>query len=152
MWGVLDPPISVFSLSLYRHPFLYTLFTSRFTLIINNNTILTSLCVLSSKRFVHDPAPTEGLSGKQCSGKKFELLTNSPVPHRVRPHIYVYTFGGGGGWRSPKHHRISRGVWFNFYVLYFRSQRPSVPESWFPRNTVRSRFQKPVGTWSVFIF
>ncbi len=35
--GVLDPPVSVFSLSLYRHPFLYTLFTSRFTLIINNN-------------------------------------------------------------------------------------------------------------------
>ncbi len=35
--GVLDPPVSVFSLSLYRHPFLYTLFSSRFTLIINNN-------------------------------------------------------------------------------------------------------------------
>jgi hypothetical protein len=34
--GVLDPPVSVFSLSLYRHPFLYTLFSSRFTLIINN--------------------------------------------------------------------------------------------------------------------
>ncbi len=34
--GVLDPPVSTFSLSLYRHPFLYTLFTSRFTLIINN--------------------------------------------------------------------------------------------------------------------
>jgi hypothetical protein len=36
--GVLDPPVSAFSLSLYRHPFLYTLFSSRFTLIINNNT------------------------------------------------------------------------------------------------------------------
>jgi hypothetical protein len=35
--GVLDPPVSVFSLSLYRHPFLYTLFSSHFTLIINNN-------------------------------------------------------------------------------------------------------------------
>jgi hypothetical protein len=35
--GVLDPPVSAFSLSLYRHPFLYTLFSSRFTLIINNN-------------------------------------------------------------------------------------------------------------------
>ncbi len=35
--GVLDPPVSVFSLSLYRHPFLHTLFTSRFLLIINNN-------------------------------------------------------------------------------------------------------------------
>ena len=34
---VLDPPVSVFSLSLYRHPFLYTLFNSHFTLIINNN-------------------------------------------------------------------------------------------------------------------
>jgi hypothetical protein len=34
---VLNPPVSVFSLSLYRHPFLYTLFSSRFTLIINNN-------------------------------------------------------------------------------------------------------------------
>ena len=33
---VLDPPVSAFSLSLYRHPFLYTLFSSRFTLIINN--------------------------------------------------------------------------------------------------------------------
>ncbi len=31
-----DPPVSAFSLSLYRHPFLYTLFSSRFTLIINN--------------------------------------------------------------------------------------------------------------------
>ncbi len=36
MWGVLDPPVSALSLSLYRHPFLYTLFSSRFTLIINN--------------------------------------------------------------------------------------------------------------------
>jgi hypothetical protein len=36
---ILDPPVSVFSLSLYRHPFLYTLFTSRFTLIINNEII-----------------------------------------------------------------------------------------------------------------
>jgi hypothetical protein len=35
--GVLDPPVSAFSLSLYRHPFIYTLFSSRFTLIINNN-------------------------------------------------------------------------------------------------------------------
>ena len=34
---VLDPPVSAFSLSLYRHPFLDTLFNSRFTLIINNN-------------------------------------------------------------------------------------------------------------------
>ena len=33
----LDPPVSVFSLSLYRHPFLYTLFSSLFTLIINNS-------------------------------------------------------------------------------------------------------------------
>jgi hypothetical protein len=37
MRGVLDPPVSAFSLSLYRHPFIYTLFNSRFTLIINNN-------------------------------------------------------------------------------------------------------------------
>ena len=37
MRGVLDPPVSEFSLSLYRQPFLYTLFSSRFTLIINNN-------------------------------------------------------------------------------------------------------------------
>jgi hypothetical protein len=36
MRGVLDPPVSAFSLSLYRHPFQYTLFSSRFTLIINN--------------------------------------------------------------------------------------------------------------------
>ncbi len=36
MRGVLDPLVSAFSLSLYRHPFLYTLFRSRFTLIINN--------------------------------------------------------------------------------------------------------------------
>jgi hypothetical protein len=41
--GVLDPPVSAFSLSLYRHPFLYTLFSSRFTLIINNNHIDQSL-------------------------------------------------------------------------------------------------------------
>jgi hypothetical protein len=37
MWGVLDPSVSTFSLSLYRHPFIYTLFSSRFTLITNNN-------------------------------------------------------------------------------------------------------------------
>ena len=34
--GVLDPSVSVFSLSLYRHPFIYTLCNSRITLIINN--------------------------------------------------------------------------------------------------------------------
>ena len=39
MRGVLDPPVSVFSLSLYRHPFLHTLFSSRVTLIINNNIV-----------------------------------------------------------------------------------------------------------------
>jgi hypothetical protein len=32
MWGVLDPPVSVFSLSLYRHPYIYILFTSDFDL------------------------------------------------------------------------------------------------------------------------
>ncbi len=31
MWGVLDPPVSTFSLSLYRHPSIYILFTSHFT-------------------------------------------------------------------------------------------------------------------------
>ena len=36
MRDVLDPPVSEFSLSLYGHPFLYTLFSSPFTLIINN--------------------------------------------------------------------------------------------------------------------
>ena len=30
---VLDPSVSTFSFSLYRHPFIYTLFTSRFTLL-----------------------------------------------------------------------------------------------------------------------
>jgi hypothetical protein len=45
MRDVLDPPVSVFSLSLYRHPFLYTLFNSRFTLIINNKLFF---CVLTS--------------------------------------------------------------------------------------------------------
>jgi hypothetical protein len=40
--GFLDPPVSAFSLSLYRHPFLYTLFTSRFTLIINNKKVVKS--------------------------------------------------------------------------------------------------------------
>jgi hypothetical protein len=39
MRDVLDPPVSTFSLSLYRHPFLYTLFSSRFTLTINNKTV-----------------------------------------------------------------------------------------------------------------
>jgi hypothetical protein len=34
---VLGPPVSAFSLSLYRHPFLYTLFNSRFTFIINHS-------------------------------------------------------------------------------------------------------------------
>jgi hypothetical protein len=34
--SVLDPSVSEFSLSLYRHPFIYTVFSSRFTLIINN--------------------------------------------------------------------------------------------------------------------
>jgi hypothetical protein len=36
MRGVTDPSVSAFSLSLYRHPFIYTLFSSRFTLIINH--------------------------------------------------------------------------------------------------------------------
>ena len=31
MWGVLDPPVSEFSLSLYRHPSIYILFTCFFT-------------------------------------------------------------------------------------------------------------------------
>ena len=31
MRGVLDPPVSAFSLSLYRHPSIYILFSSRFT-------------------------------------------------------------------------------------------------------------------------
>jgi hypothetical protein len=30
MWGVLDPSVSTFSLSLYRHPSIYILFSSRF--------------------------------------------------------------------------------------------------------------------------
>jgi hypothetical protein len=37
MWDVLHPSVSAFSLPLYRHPFIYTLFSSHFTLIINNN-------------------------------------------------------------------------------------------------------------------
>jgi hypothetical protein len=37
MCGVLDRSVSSFSLSLYRHPLIYTLFSSRFTLLINNN-------------------------------------------------------------------------------------------------------------------
>ncbi len=41
--GVVDPPVSVFSLSLCRHPFLYTLFSSHFALIINNNRFCASL-------------------------------------------------------------------------------------------------------------
>jgi hypothetical protein len=44
MWDVLDPPVSEFSLSLYRHPFLYTLLTSRFTLIINNKSTSHPTC------------------------------------------------------------------------------------------------------------
>jgi hypothetical protein len=40
MRGVLDPSVSALSLSLYQHPFIYTLFSSRFTLIINNNKFL----------------------------------------------------------------------------------------------------------------
>jgi hypothetical protein len=42
---VLDPPVSKFSLSVYRHPFLYTLFDSRFTLIINNKANKTSASI-----------------------------------------------------------------------------------------------------------
>ncbi len=45
MWGVLDPSVSEFSLSLYRHPFLYTLFSSLFTLIINNNFLPLTLLI-----------------------------------------------------------------------------------------------------------
>ncbi len=46
--GVLDPPFSAFSLSLYRHPFLYTLFSSRFTLIINNKNLKSFMSAIAS--------------------------------------------------------------------------------------------------------
>jgi hypothetical protein len=49
MWDVLDPPVSVFSLSLYRHPCLYPLFSSRFTLIINNNSLFSVAWVFSKE-------------------------------------------------------------------------------------------------------
>jgi hypothetical protein len=55
--GVLDPPVSAFSLSLYRHPFLYTLFSSRFTLTINNNLLLR---ILPSGRLLDASAGNEG--------------------------------------------------------------------------------------------
>ena len=44
----LDPPVSVFILSLYRHPFLYTLVSSLFTLILNNKRRSHTTC---DKRF-----------------------------------------------------------------------------------------------------
>ena len=46
--GVLDPPVSEFSLSLYRHPFLYTLFSSHFTLIINNKNLKSFMSAIAS--------------------------------------------------------------------------------------------------------
>ncbi len=46
---VLDSPVSSFSLSLYRPPFLYTLFSSRFTLIINNNKLSLSRFIMNNK-------------------------------------------------------------------------------------------------------
>jgi hypothetical protein len=50
MKDVLDPPVSAFSLSLYRHPFLYTLFSSRFTFIINNNKKVADISILGIGR------------------------------------------------------------------------------------------------------
>jgi hypothetical protein len=47
MRGVLDPSVWVFSLSLYRHPFIYTLFSSHFTLIKNNSPPWQSVPIIS---------------------------------------------------------------------------------------------------------
>jgi hypothetical protein len=70
MRGVLDPPVSAFSLSLYRHPFLYTLFSSRFTLVINNSLSLYRhpfLYTLFSSRF------TLVINNKTCWWECFVL-------------------------------------------------------------------------------
>ncbi len=71
--GVLDPPVSAFSLSMYRHPFLYTLFNSHFTLIINNSFIY----ALSS--WIHHTSSV-------CETRNFLVLVCSLSSHR---HSYI---------------------------------------------------------------
>jgi hypothetical protein len=78
--GVLDPPVSAISLSLYRHPFLYTLFSSRFTLIINNNTSVSR----SHTHPSHSQTSrllTSSSSGFECSSPPL----NPVYPRRVDP-------------------------------------------------------------------
>ena len=73
--GVLDPPVSVFILSLHRHPFLYTLFSSRFTLIINNNK---KMCL----KFLNlqDWSFYVCISGKRSGGEGLRQRPHIPVP------------------------------------------------------------------------
>ncbi len=77
--GVLDPPVSALSLSIYRHPFLYTLCSSRFTLIINNNKKKndTNLGLIFRSRFISSyplqiPVITEK-SLVACGYRKFQF-------------------------------------------------------------------------------
>jgi len=57
MRGVLDPPVSTFSLSLYQHPFLCVLFICRFTLIINNGKDYDTVKIFGNFQ-VRRPPPT----------------------------------------------------------------------------------------------
>jgi hypothetical protein len=74
-------------LSLYRHPFLYTLFSSRFTLIINNKNLCSGVSAAGLRINLHlDGAPITSKSHTHPShSQTSRLLTSSlslgvPVP------------------------------------------------------------------------
>jgi len=78
MRGVLDPPVSTFSLSLYRHPFLYTLFSSRFTLIINNK--WSWKCLWVSEKYVRI---SHVLQARSWTGLFTNLFVNYSRTHTL---------------------------------------------------------------------
>jgi hypothetical protein len=81
--GVLDPPVSAFSLSLYRHPFLYTLFSSRFTLIINNKL---------NKKHLEEVCNSECTHSEHVCERSINFLVCSLSLHRHSYIGFIFSF------------------------------------------------------------
>jgi hypothetical protein len=105
--GVLDPPVSGFSLSLYRHPFLYTLCSSLFTLLLKAEVALWRHIALTAYlaneagpvslvldlRIVHDRVgsttdPT--LNGHLKYPNNFDQSLNDAVADKIRKYRVDY--------------------------------------------------------------
>ena len=108
MRDVLDPSVSAFSLSLYRHPFIYTLFNSLFSLIINNIThvlrpfLQNKTFILPSKhRIINNTEKISDSSHWRCSSPP-----RHPVyPRRVDPSPLPFSLSSGVS--SHRHSHIS---------------------------------------------